>query len=253
MTSPQPVRQELTLSALVQMRTETDAEIPIVWLLLPLASYLLWAVFAVAWWSAGAGLGTSGLTPVISGLGILGITASAAGSYVVFRLVNRANEHSGRTQALLSSALGSLAARSGASGAQTLLPLNSAEESFYKLSRSERERSAVLWALLSFYRLDLSGGLTVAPLTRPRETQSPRERGLRRRGQNTKKYRNPRRPCSNYSSSYTRYFGLRSRHPFNSRTLLCICAWSRWLPHHDLLDGRCVLPILDRPIHQGSN
>ncbi|TMI32512.1 hypothetical protein E6H28_03135 [Candidatus Bathyarchaeota archaeon] len=104
------------------MRTETDAEIPIVWLLLPLASYLLWAVFAVAWWSAGAGLGTSGLTPVISGLGILGITASAAGSYVVFRLVNRANEHSGRTQALLSSALGSLAARSGASGAQTLLP-----------------------------------------------------------------------------------------------------------------------------------
>ena len=117
MTSPQPVSQEPTLSALVQMRTETDAEIPIVWLLLPLASYLLWAVFAVAWWSAGAGLGTSGLTPVISGLGILGITASAAGSYVVFRLVNRANEHSGRTQALLSSALSSLAAQSGASGA----------------------------------------------------------------------------------------------------------------------------------------
>ena len=149
MTSPQPVSQEPTLSALVQMRTKTDAEIPIVWLLLPLASYLLWAVFAVAWWSAGAGLGTSGLTPVISGLGILGIAASAAGSYVVFRLVNRANEHSGRTQALLSSALSSLAARSGASGAQALLTLNSAEEGFYKLSRSERERSAVLWALLS--------------------------------------------------------------------------------------------------------
>src|SRR5438445_6544050 len=149
MTSPQPVSQEPTLSALVQMRTKTDAEIPIVWLLLPLASYLLWAVFAVAWWSAGAGLGTSGLTPVISGLGILGIAASAAGSFVVFRLVNRANEHSGRTQALLSSALSSLAARSGASGAQALLTLNSAEEGFYKLSRSERERSAVLWALLS--------------------------------------------------------------------------------------------------------
>src|SRR5439155_1252354 len=97
MTSPQPVRQEPTLSALVQMRTETDAEIPIVWLLLPLASYLLWAVFAVAWWSVGPGLGTSSLTPVISGLCILGITASAAGPYVVFRLLNRANEHSGST------------------------------------------------------------------------------------------------------------------------------------------------------------
>jgi len=245
MTSPQPVSQEPILSALVQMRTETDAEIPIVWLLLPLASYLLWAVFAVAWWSVGEGLGTSGLTPVISGLGILGITASAAGSYVVFRLVNRANEHSGRTQALLSSALSSLAAQSGL-GRRKLLQAES--------ERTREERCALGTPLLDpFCRLDLSGGLTLAPLTRPRETQPPRERGLRRRGQNTKKYRNPRRPCSKYSSSYTRYFGLRSRHPFNSRTLLCICAWPRWLPRPDLLDGRCVLPLLDRPIHQGSN
>src|SRR5437667_7738805 len=148
MTSPQPVSQEPILSALVQMRTETDAEIPIVWLLLPLASYLLWAVFAVAWWSVGEGLGTSGLTPVISGLGILGITASAAGSYVVFRLVNRANEHSGRTQALLSSALSSLAAQSGASGAQALLPLTWPEESFYRLIGTKRKRSRGLGPLL---------------------------------------------------------------------------------------------------------
>src|SRR5207245_9121425 len=100
MTSPQPVSQEPTLSALVQMRTKTDAEIPILWLLLPLASYLLWAVFAVAWGSAGAGLGASGLTPVISGLGILRIAASDAGSYVVWRLVNSTKEHNGRTTVL---------------------------------------------------------------------------------------------------------------------------------------------------------
>src|SRR2546428_12790642 len=104
MTSPQPVSQEPTLSALVQMRTKTVAEIPIARLLLPLASYVLWAVFAVAWWSAGAGLGTSGLTPVISGLAILGIAAAAAGSYVVIMLASRANEHSARSQVLLSSA-----------------------------------------------------------------------------------------------------------------------------------------------------
>jgi hypothetical protein len=147
MTSPQFVSQEPSLSALVQMRT--DVEIPTVWLLLPLASYLLWAVLAVVWWSAGGGLGTGDLTLVISGLGIVGLVASAAGSYVVFRLVNRGNEHSGRTRALLVSVLNSLEARAGTSGPQALLSLNSAEEGFSKLVGGESERSAVLWALLS--------------------------------------------------------------------------------------------------------
>ena len=131
------------------MRTRTDVEIPTVWMLLPLGSYLLWTVFAVAWWSAGAGLGTGELPILISGLGILGFGASAAGSYLVFRLVNRANEHFGRTRALLLSALNSLEVRAGASGPQALLLMNSADESLYKLARGERERSAVLWGLLS--------------------------------------------------------------------------------------------------------
>jgi hypothetical protein len=148
MTSPQHVGSEPSLLTLVQMRTRTDVEIPIVWLLLPLASYLLWTGFAVAWWSAGAGLGTSELTLLISGLGILGFAASATGSYVIFRLVNRANEHSGRTRALLLSTLNSFEARAGMSSQQALLSLNSAQEGLYKLARGERERSAVLWALL---------------------------------------------------------------------------------------------------------
>src|SRR6266704_250239 len=98
MTSPQFVSQEPSLSTLVQMRMRTDIEIPIVWLLLPLASYLLWAIFAVALWSAGVGLGMSDLTLVTSGLGVLGLAASAAAAYLVFRLVNRGNEHSARTR-----------------------------------------------------------------------------------------------------------------------------------------------------------
>ena len=158
MTSAQLASQEPSLSVLVQMRTKTDAEIPIVLLLLPLASYLVWAVFAVAWWSTGAseivsnGISASILinpTPFAAGLGVLGLAASAASSYVVFTLVNRGNEHSSRTRALLLGALGSLEARARTSGQQTLLPLNSAEEGFYNLVRGERERSAVLWALLS--------------------------------------------------------------------------------------------------------
>src|SRR2546426_660722 len=161
MTSPQLVGQEPSLSTLVQMRLRTDIEIPIAWLLLPLASYLLWAVFAIAWWSGGAGLGTSDLTLVISGLGTLGLAASAAGSYLVFRLVNRANEHSSRTRALLLSALSALEARVGISGTQALLPLNSAEEGFNKLAGVERERSAVLWAFV----LGAAGALILVYLT----------------------------------------------------------------------------------------
>jgi len=140
------------------MRMKTDIEIPIVRLLLPLASYLLWAVFAVAWWSTGAseivgnGISASILinpTPFVAGLGVLGLAASAAAAYVVFTLVNRGNEHSSRTRALLLEALSALETRAGPSGSQTLLPLNSAEEGFYNLVRGEREKSAVLWALLS--------------------------------------------------------------------------------------------------------
>ena len=158
MTSPQAVNQEQSLSALVQMRMKTDIEIPIVRLLLPLASYLLWAVFAVAWWSTGAseivgnGISASILinpTPFVAGLGVLGLAASATAAYVVFTLVNRGNEHSSRTRALLLEALSALETRAGPSGSQTLLPLNSAEEGFYNLVRGEREKSAVLWALLS--------------------------------------------------------------------------------------------------------
>ncbi len=158
MTSPQLASQEPSLPVLVQMRTRTDAEIPIVLLLLPLASYLLWAVFAVAWWLTdasgivGNGISASILvspTPFVAGLGVVALAASAAASYVVFTLVNRGNEHSSRTRALLLGALASLEARAGRSGQQALLPLNSAEEGFYNLARGERERSAVLWALLS--------------------------------------------------------------------------------------------------------
>jgi hypothetical protein len=122
---------------------KTDVEIPVVLLLLPLSSYLLWAIFAVAWWSAGD------LTLVTSGLGILGLAASAGASYVVYSLLNRGNMHASRTRALLWSALNVLESKAGGSNQQVLLSLSSAEQGFYNLVRGERERSAVLWALLS--------------------------------------------------------------------------------------------------------
>jgi hypothetical protein len=124
---------------------------------MPLMSYLLWAVFVVAWWATGAGVGTINLTILVSGLGIVGLAASAAASYVVFTLVNRENVHSSRTRALFWNTISELELRIGTAGQSTLLPLNSAEAGFHILSSGEHERSAVLWALLA--SIPLVGGI----------------------------------------------------------------------------------------------
>jgi hypothetical protein len=131
------------------MRSRTDLAVPVSWLLLPLASYLLWAIVVVAWWAAGAGVGTNNLTLIVSGLGIVGLAVSAAASYVVFTLVNTQNRHSNRTRILFWNAISELQSKLGTAGRNALLPLNSAEEGFHRLSRGGHERSAVLWALLA--------------------------------------------------------------------------------------------------------
>jgi hypothetical protein len=160
MTVSQPVLDEPSLSMLVQMRPRTDVEIPPTWLLLPLASYLVWAAFAIAGWTGGPGFGTVnlgalgvinlGLGGVLGLIGILGLISSAGSSYVLYRLVNRINTHSARTQILLSKTIGALESRIGSlQGAPALLPLSSSEGDLLRLAHSERERSAVLWALLA--------------------------------------------------------------------------------------------------------
>jgi hypothetical protein len=140
---------EASLSTLAQMRETTDSEIPISWLLLPLASYLVWAVFAIALWSEGTVAGAIDLTAVVNGAGILGIALGATASYVIYKLLNRANEHSVRARVLLSTALSSLENRSRPLNSPTLFSLNSANTGLYNLTQSEKERSAILWALLS--------------------------------------------------------------------------------------------------------
>ncbi len=139
----------MSLSTLVQMRARTDVSVPASYLLLPLGSYLLWAIFVVAWWGAGAGLGTGDLTLVVSGLGIVGLVASTAASYVIYLVMSRANRHSSRTRALLWTTVGELQSSPGTGGQAALLPLSSAEDGLYRLSRGEHERSAMLWSLLA--------------------------------------------------------------------------------------------------------
>ncbi len=158
MTVSQQVGHELSFSTLVQMRQRTDVEVPATWLLLPLASYLVWATFAAVWWIGSLGLGKIGLGPVgvinlmpagILGLiGILGLTTSAGSSYLLYTLVNRINTHSERTEVLLLKTVDALESRIGSQGSPALIPLNSAEGGLQGLAHAERERSAVLWALL---------------------------------------------------------------------------------------------------------
>jgi hypothetical protein len=149
MMTQQPTDREPSLSALVQMRSGTDLEIPASWLLLPLVSYLVWAVVAISWWSRGSLLGAADITLLIGGLGLLGLAASAGGSYITFILLNRCNEHCNRTRALYRRTVGYLETRATASGQHALLSLSTAEDGLNKLTRAERERSAILWALLA--------------------------------------------------------------------------------------------------------
>ena len=159
MTVSQQVGHEPSLSTLVQMRQRTDVEVTATWLLLPLASYLVWATFAVVWWIGSLGLGEIRLGPVgvinlmpagILGLiGILGLAASAGSSYLLYTLVNRINTHSERTEVLLLKTVDALESRTGSQGSPALIPLNSAEGGLQRLAHAERERSAVLWALLT--------------------------------------------------------------------------------------------------------
>lgn len=159
MTSPQLVGQEQSLSTLIQMRQWTDVEVPATWLLLPLTSYLVWAVFAVVWWTGGLGLGRIKLGPlgvinltlpgILGLIGILGLAASVGSSFLLYILVNRINSHSARTEALLTKTLGALESRISSPGSPALFPLNSAEGNLLSLARGKRERSAALWALLA--------------------------------------------------------------------------------------------------------
>src|SRR5437667_10967847 len=93
-------------------------------------------------------MGKGYLALVVSVLRIVELDASAAASYRVYALLNRANLHSSRTRALLWNLISGLESRIGTAGQGALLPLTSAEEGLYKLFRGEHERCAVLWALL---------------------------------------------------------------------------------------------------------
>ena len=147
-STEQHIDPEPSLSALVRMRNGTDLEIPTSRLLLPLISYLVWAIIAISWWSGGSLLGASDVNLLIGGLGLIGLATSAGVSYITFTLVNRCNEHCNRTRSLYNRSVSALETRARA-GQHAMLALSTAENGLNMLIRTEKERSAVLWALLA--------------------------------------------------------------------------------------------------------
>ena len=161
MSFPEKTNWGPASSPLVQMRSQTDAEIPTEWLLSSLASYLVWAVFALLLWLAGSGsganvtvgLGSLGLDfalPTLLGtLGIVGLAVSSLSAHLVYTLINRVNAHSARSQLLFSNALEEIESKAKGLTPQIFLPLSSSEESLSRLSTHHRDRSAILWGLLT--------------------------------------------------------------------------------------------------------
>ncbi|HZY48001.1 MAG TPA: hypothetical protein VFE96_09420, partial [Candidatus Bathyarchaeia archaeon] len=106
MTFPEATNWQPAISENVQLRSGTDVEIPAIWLLSALASYLAWASFAIFLWLGGLeptatttiGLGLLGiqlgLTLVLGLLGIIGLAVSAWSAHLVYTLLNRINAHS---------------------------------------------------------------------------------------------------------------------------------------------------------------
>ena len=82
-------------------------------------------------------------------LGSLGLIPSIGFSYLVFRLVDGQNNHSGREQALLSEAINLSRSRAPRDDMRIVLPLNSAEQDLILAVSKSRERSGFLWALLT--------------------------------------------------------------------------------------------------------
>ena len=130
------------------MRAKAEQSIPGKWLWWGITSYIMWAFLAVAAFTRVI-QPTVNLDTFVGVLGSLGLISSIGFSYVVFRVIDRQNSHSGREQALLSEAVNMSRSRAPKDDMRIVLPLNSAEQDLLQAVARSRERSGFLWVLLT--------------------------------------------------------------------------------------------------------
>ncbi len=132
----------------MRIREKTDATLPNSWLLTPIASYVIWAFVAALVGTSGI-LGIGSLAYALTILGLAGFFLSTGTAYLVFRLVNRRNNHFAREQALLWQSLERVRSSVKPIDMNAQMALNWADRNFGRLAETSGERSAVLWALLT--------------------------------------------------------------------------------------------------------
>ncbi len=133
---------------LSEARTGTDYAIPAKWICASIAAYTTWTAIAVISYVY-SGDTSIPLASVLGGLGLAGFVFSALSSYLVYRLVNRRNQHFAREENLLWSTLDTARATVQQSDMRLQIALSSAERDLTRLAEKGKEHSAVLWALLT--------------------------------------------------------------------------------------------------------
>ncbi len=142
------VAEQLSRDSLFQARVRTDFIPSAAWILAPVASFTLWVTIALLPVAVPT-TNTSFPSFLLPTLVLLGLLMSALTGYLVYILVDRRNNHLGRTEAIYGSTLESVRAKTPPEDLKTLLPLSSAEHNFSRLVQQSGERSAVLWGLMA--------------------------------------------------------------------------------------------------------
>jgi len=141
------ITTQTDLTPLLDARVRTDYQIQPKWVWTAVASYITWATVAIV--NYAIPVPASDLAILFGVLGLAGFIFSTAASYLVYLLVNRRNTHLAREEALLWGVLGNLRSKTEPGDMKTLLPLESAEYNLARFSGAGKERSALLWALLT--------------------------------------------------------------------------------------------------------
>jgi hypothetical protein len=135
------------LSTLLQLRTKTDTRIGPKWLLAAIASYLLWILFAISYFT-GLTLPLLSLGQTLGLFGFLAFVTSTGLSFLAYSLISRQNNHAEREQEIVREILNKVQLRTGPDQVNVLLPLSSTEQDLASLLQKTREHSAILWSML---------------------------------------------------------------------------------------------------------
>ncbi len=135
------------LSTLIQLREKTDIQVEPKWILSVVASYILWIVYAIIFFTRSE-LAPFNLDQTLGLVGTLAFAASTGLSFLVYNLMSRENKHAEREQEIAREVLNRIQSGTSPDRMAVLLPLSSVEQDFANLLQKSRGHSAILWALL---------------------------------------------------------------------------------------------------------